>query len=75
MTVLQAALLQPLDDVYDYKDYSFNEELLLNRLLKVKEIYGTNLYNFLSAMTTMNEEERQDILVFDSILNQQGIQE
>lgn len=58
MSVLHAALLQPIDNAYDYKNCTIDEGIVTNRLQKVKEIYGSNLFNFLTAMLIMNAEDR-----------------
>jgi len=58
MTVIHAALLEPLDQAYDYKNCTIDEGYIVQKLFKVKSIYGSNLYNYLSAMVVMNIDDR-----------------
>ncbi|KAL4475150.1 hypothetical protein ABPG74_001846 [Tetrahymena malaccensis] len=71
MCMLHAALLEPLDDLYDYKTFQINEAYLHERLNQVRENYGDLLYQYLYHMLNFNADDRQDIAYFYQQINLQ----
>jgi len=69
MCVLQAALLDPCDDCYDYEQCTISYEIIQERLDKLDESYGKELIETLMMMLAVDPAERPNFLELEEHLS------
>jgi serine/threonine protein kinase len=65
-TLLSVATLTNSEDLYDYESGTVNENLLQERLDRVRIFYSTFTYELIRDMLVLNEEERTDFTQLDT---------
>ena len=75
MTLLECATLQKSSQLYDFKNYKIDLDLLSTRLVKVKERYSPFIYDLLREMLRFEEYRRPDFMDLQADLARNGKKE
>ena len=59
---MHAALLTPCDDIFNYEEMTWNQEILDQKFESLKEFYSNIIITFLRKMTSELEIERPDFI-------------
>lgn len=62
VSLLSAALLEPCDDIYNFNKFILNEDVLDERIERMKIIYPIEIVSLIAQMLVLDEKNRMDFI-------------
>lgn len=62
VSLLNAALLEPCDDIYNFSKFIMNEDVLDERIERMKIIYPLEIVSVIAQMLVLDEKNRMDFI-------------